>query len=71
MSENWASSQRYTNQLVRLCTGFLLQRRTVSAEQPGSGSDRARLVEIADRGCIMMNTLRGKLDLRARIGLPV
>ena len=23
-----------------------------------------RLVEIADRGCIMMNTLRGSLDLR-------
>ena len=27
-----------------------------------------RLVEIADRGCIMMNTLRGKLDVRIRIG---
>ena len=26
-----------------------------------------RLVEIADRGCIMMNTLRGALDLRIRI----
>jgi putative redox protein len=30
-----------------------------------------RLVEIADRGCIMMNTLRGKLDLCVRIGVPV
>ena len=30
-----------------------------------------RVVEIADRGCIMMNTLRGKLDLRVRIGVPV
>jgi putative redox protein len=30
-----------------------------------------RIVEIADRGCIMMNTLRGKLDLRVRIGVPV
>ncbi len=30
-----------------------------------------RLVEIADRGCIMMNTLRGKLDIRVRIGVPV
>jgi putative redox protein len=30
-----------------------------------------RLVEIADRGCIMMNTLRGTLDLRVRIGVPV
>jgi putative redox protein len=27
-----------------------------------------KLVEIADRGCIMMNTLRGKLDIRIRIG---
>jgi len=25
------------------------------------------LVEIADRGCIMMNTLRGTLDLRIRV----
>ncbi len=35
------------------------------------GADRElleRLVEIADRGCIMMNTLRGKLDVRLRIG---
>lgn len=30
-----------------------------------------RLVEIADRACIMMNTLRGKLDVRVRIGAPV
>jgi len=30
-----------------------------------------RLVEIADRACIMMNTLRGKLDVRVRIGVPV
>jgi putative redox protein len=29
-----------------------------------------RFVEIADRGCIMMNTLRGKLDVRIRIGVP-
>jgi len=29
-----------------------------------------RLVDVADRGCIMMNTLRGKLDVRIRIGLP-
>ncbi len=26
-----------------------------------------KLVEIADRGCIMMNTLRDKLDLRVRV----
>lgn len=29
-----------------------------------------RLVEIADRGCIMMNTLRGKLDVCIRVGVP-
>jgi putative redox protein len=29
-----------------------------------------RLVEIADRGCIMLNTLRGTLDVRIRIGVP-
>ena len=28
----------------------------------------AKLVEIADRGCIMMNTFRGKLDVRLKIG---
>ena len=27
-----------------------------------------KLVEIAERGCIMVNTLRGKLDLQLRIG---
>jgi putative redox protein len=26
-----------------------------------------KLVEIADRGCVMMNTLRGKLDIKMRI----
>jgi putative redox protein len=30
-----------------------------------------RLVEIADRGCIMMNTLRGKLEVRVLIGAAV
>jgi putative redox protein len=30
-----------------------------------------RLVDIADRGCIMMNTLRGKLDVRIRIGVTI
>lgn len=30
-----------------------------------------KLVEIAERGCIMMNTLRGKLDVKVRIGVPV
>jgi putative redox protein len=30
-----------------------------------------RLVEIANRGCIMMNTLRGKLDVKVCVGVPV
>jgi putative redox protein len=30
-----------------------------------------KLVEIAERGCIMMNTLKGKLDLQVRIGTLV
>jgi len=30
-----------------------------------------RLVTIAERGCIMVNTLRGTLDLKGRIGTPV
>lgn len=42
----------------------------VSADSPDRDQIE-RLVEIADRGCIMMNTLRGKLDLRVRIGVPV
>jgi putative redox protein len=29
------------------------------------------LVEIADRGCIMMNTLRDKFDVRIRLAAPV
>jgi putative redox protein len=30
-----------------------------------------KLIEIADRGCIMMNTLRGKLEITVQIGVPV
>ncbi len=30
-----------------------------------------RLIEVADRGCIMMNTLRGTLDLRVFAGAGV
>jgi organic hydroperoxide reductase OsmC/OhrA len=29
------------------------------------------LVAVADRGCIMMNTLRGKLDVRVLLGAAV
>jgi putative redox protein len=38
------------------------------------GHDRElleRIVEIADRGCIMMNTLRGKLDVKVLVGAVV
>jgi putative redox protein len=35
----------------------------------GSSEDLEKLVEIADRGCIMMNTLRSKLDIRIRTGV--
>jgi putative redox protein len=37
----------------------------------GSRELLERLVEIADRGCIMVNTLRGKLDVQVRVGVPV
>jgi putative redox protein len=36
----------------------------------GSQESLERLVEIADRGCVMLNTLRGTLDLSVRIGVP-
>ncbi len=35
----------------------------------GSTEELSRLVEIADRGCIMMNTLRGKVEVRIRTGV--
>jgi putative redox protein len=42
----------------------------VAAESTDS-AQLERLVEIADRGCIMMNTLRGTLDLKVRISAAV
>jgi hypothetical protein len=42
----------------------------ISADTPDRGLLH-RLVEIADRGCIMMNTLRGKLDVRVKVGVLV
>ena len=42
---------------------------SIEADGPDRGQ-LAHLVEIADRGCIMMNTLRGKLDVRWRIAGP-
>jgi putative redox protein len=42
----------------------------VSAER-ASRELLERLVEIADRGCIMMNTLRGNLEVRVLVASPV
>lgn len=45
---------------------------TVDVYVTADSADRElieRLVESADRSCIMMNTLRGKVDVRARIGV--
>ena len=41
------------------------------AAESGDRELLERLVEIADRGCIMMNTLRGKLEVRVLIGSAV
>ena len=43
----------------------------VHIEAKGSSEEIERLVEIADRGCIMMNTLRGKLDISIRTRVAV
>ena len=43
----------------------------VSAESEVDRELFERLVTIAERGCIMVNTLRGKLKLQVRIGAPV
>jgi putative redox protein len=40
-------------------------------EARGSSEEIVRLAEIADRGCIMMNTLRGKLEMRIRTSVAV
>jgi putative redox protein len=37
----------------------------------GRSEDIERLVEVADRGCIMMNTLRGKLDVSIRTAVAI
>jgi organic hydroperoxide reductase OsmC/OhrA len=41
------------------------------AAETGDRELFGRLVEIADRGCVMMNTLRGKLEVRVLIGAAV
>jgi putative redox protein len=37
----------------------------------GSSEELEHLVVVADRGCIMMNTLRGKLEVRIRTGVAM
>jgi putative redox protein len=39
----------------------------VHIEAKGGSEEIERLVEIADRGCIMMNTLRGRFEVTVRI----
>jgi putative redox protein len=48
---------------------FVALELTVTADSAGEPLEK--LVEIAERGCIMINTLRGKLELKVRIGTPV
>jgi putative redox protein len=43
----------------------------LNVEAQGSSDEIERLVAIADKGCIMMNTLRGVLDVRIRIGAAI
>ena len=40
-------------------------------EAQGNSEEIERLVAIADKGCIMMNPLRGVLDVRIRIGAAI
>jgi hypothetical protein len=37
----------------------------------GGSDEIEHLVEVADRACIMMNTLRGKLDVRIRTSVTI
>ncbi len=43
----------------------------LNVEAQGNSEEIERLVAIADKGCIMMNTLRGVLDVRIRIGAVI
>jgi len=59
-------------------TGTLLESPTrfssVEISVSATYSDRElfeRLIEIAEKGCIIVNTLQGKLDLTIRIATPV
>lgn len=57
-----------TAELVGTPDRFVSMELLVSADT-GALDTLVQLVEIADRGCIMMNTLRGKFDITARVRL--
>jgi putative redox protein len=59
-----------TGTLVDAPTRFSSVEVSVSATYSDQGLFE-KLVEIAERGCIMVNTLRGKLDLTVRIVAPI
>lgn len=60
---------RVTGPLAETPPRFATVEVLVSAEGPADQLER--LVEVADKGCIMMNTLRGKLEVRIRITSPI
>jgi putative redox protein len=47
-----------------------LELRIAANNASASPETLEKLVEIADRGCIMMNTLRGSLDIKLVVGGP-
>jgi putative redox protein len=68
-----ARSLPITDVRVRV-VGTLLEAPTryesIALEVAGASEDRrllAQLVEVSDRGCIMTNTLRNRLDVRVRL----
>ena len=57
---------KVTGELASTPDRFVSVDLSVSASNADADS-LTKLVEIADRGCIMMNTLRGKLDIRINV----
>lgn len=61
-------------EVIGIADGTPLRFVSVELIVTGETSDRDLLekcVEIADRGCIMMNTLRDKLDIKITVASPV
>ena len=59
-----------TGSIVDLPARFSAVELAVTAETKDR-EEFGRLIVIADRGCIMMNTLRGTLEMRIRVATPV